>query len=260
MTWTDALILGLIQGLTEFLPISSSGHLEIGKALLGINTEAGLTFTVVVHGATVLSIIIVFFQEIVKLSKGVFGFKWDDSNKYMVKILLSLIPVLIAGIFFKDFIEGFFQGNLTFVGVMLIVTAVILAFSYFAKSKQREISFLDAIIIGIAQAIAVLPGISRSGTTIATSLLLGNNREEAAKFSFLMVLLPIIGANAKDLIDNAGVASSQGIDTLPLVIGFFAAFISGLIACKLMLTIVRQGKLIYFSIYCLILGLLAILL
>lgn len=258
MNWIEALILGLIQGLTEFLPISSSGHLEIGKTLLNLQTEADMTFTVVVHGATVLSIIIVFAAEIGTLFKGSVTFKWNDSNKYLVKIGVSMVPVIIVGLLLEDVIEGFFTGNLVLVGAMLIVTAVLLGFTYFAKERDKEISFIHAFIIGIAQAIAVLPGISRSGSTIATSLLLGNKREEAAKFSFLMVLLPIIAANVKDLLDYSGATTSDSIGILPLIIGFITAFVTGLIACKLMLRIVKNGKLIYFATYCLIVGLIAI--
>ncbi|MBN1187498.1 MAG: undecaprenyl-diphosphate phosphatase [Bacteroidales bacterium] len=258
MNWIDAFILGLIQGLTEFLPISSSGHLEIGKSLLNLQTEAGMTFTVVVHGATVLSIIIVFANEIGKLFKGLFTFKWNDSNKYLVKIGISMIPVIIVGLLLEDLIEGFFTGNLVLVGAMLIVTALLLGVTYFAKEKDKEISFFHAFIIGIAQAIAVLPGISRSGSTIATSLLIGNKRDEAAKFSFLMVLVPIIAANAKDLMDYSGSSTTASIGALPLIVGFITAFITGLVACKLMLRIVKKGKLIYFAIYCLVVGLIAI--
>ena len=260
MDWFDACIHGLLQGLTEYLPVSSSGHLEIGKALLGLPDDVGLTFTVIVHGATVMSIVIVFAREIGKLVKDFLGFKWDESNKYLVKIIVSMLPVIVVGLFFKDYIEGFFASNLVFVGSMLIVTAVILAFTFFAKEKNKKISFMDALIIGIAQAVAVLPGISRSGATIATGILLGNKKEETAKFSFLMVLLPVIGANVMDVIDSMPITNSKSSDIMPLLIGFFVAFITGLIACKWMLFIVKRGKLIYFSVYCLIIGLLAIIL
>lgn len=257
MNWFEALILGLLQGLTEFLPVSSSGHLELGKVLLGIDAEHSLMFTVVVHGATVLSTIVVFYKDIVKLITGLFAFKWNEETQYIFKIFFSMIPVAIVGVFFKDEVESFFTGNTAFVGAMLLVTASLLAFTYFKKSNTRKINFLDALIIGVAQAFAVLPGISRSGSTIATGLLLGNKRENVARFSFLMVLIPIIGANLKDLVSGE-MTSNQSIGTVPLLVGFLAAFISGLLACKWMIGIVKKGKLIYFAIYCLIIGLLAI--
>ncbi len=257
MSWIEALLLGLLQGLTEFLPVSSSGHLELGKALLNINPKNSLVFTIVVHGATVLSTIVVFYKDIRELIKGLFAFKWNEETKYVVKIMVSMIPVGFVGVFFKDEVESFFDGNIAFVGAMLLVTAVLLAFTYFKKSNARNISFLDSFIIGIAQTIAVLPGISRSGSTIATGLLIGNKKELIAKFSFLMVLVPIIGANLKDLAGGE-MTQNEGIGLLPLVVGFFAAFISGLLACKWMIGIVKKGKLIYFAIYCFIIGLLAI--
>jgi undecaprenyl-diphosphatase len=257
MNWIEALLLGLLQGLTEFLPVSSSGHLELGKALLNINPKNSLIFTLVVHGATVLSTIVVFRKEIWELIKGLFAFKWNEETKYIAKIIVSMIPVGIVGVFFKDEVESFFNGNIAFVGAMLLVTAALLAFTYFKKSNTRNITFSDSFIIGISQAIAVLPGISRSGSTIATGLLIGNKKELIAKFSFLMVLIPIIGANFKDLLGGE-MTQNEGIGALPLVVGCFAAFISGLFACKWMIGIVKKGKLIYFAIYCLIIGLLAI--
>lgn len=257
MNWIEALILGLVQGLTEFLPVSSSGHLEIGKALFGIHSEQSLIFTVLVHGATVLSTIVVFRKEIAKLFKGLFKFEWNYETQYVSKLIVSMIPVAIIGFFFKDFVESLFKSNVMFVGLMLLVTATILTLSFFAKSKNKEISFLDAFIIGISQAIAVLPGISRSGSTIATGLLLGNKKEKIAEFSFLMVIVPILGENFLDLIQGEFV-SNVSVGTLPLAVGFIAAFISGLFACKWMVNIVKRGKLIYFAIYCLIIGLLAI--
>lgn len=253
----QALILGLVQGLTEFLPVSSSGHLELGHAILGIEGEGNLVFALVVHGATVLSTIVVFFKDIVSLFKGIFLFKWNEETKYVLKILLSMIPVAIVGLFFKDKVEALFSGNLVFVGSMLLITAGLLAFTFFAKSRSREVKFIDSIIIGIAQALAVIPGISRSGSTIATALLLGVDREKAARFSFLMVLLPIIGANFVD-VAGGDITAESGIETLPLVVGFIAAFISGLLACKLMINLVKRGKLIYFAAYCAIVGVIAI--
>ncbi len=257
MGWFEALILGIVQGLTEFLPVSSSGHLEIGKVLLGVNAEKSLVFTVVVHGATVLSTIVVFHKEIWDLILGFFKLKWNDQTKYIFKIIVSMIPVIFIGLFFAEEIESLFTGNLVFVGSMLIVTSVLLGFTYFSKSNKRNINFLDSFIIGIAQAFAVLPGISRSGSTIATGILIGNKKEIIAKFSFLMVLIPIIGANLKDVVGGE-MASNSGIGIMPLLIGFIAAFISGLLACKWMIGLVKKGKLIYFSIYCFIIGLAAI--
>ncbi|MFO7828600.1 MAG: undecaprenyl-diphosphate phosphatase [Bacteroidales bacterium] len=257
MTWLEALILGLIQGLTEFLPVSSSGHLELGKHILGVDVTENLTFTVVVHGATVLSTIIIFWKTLVELIRDFFKFQWNDSTKYILKIFISMIPVFIAGLFFKEEIEGFFSGNILFVGIMLLFTASLLAFTYYAKEKQKNISYKDSFIIGIAQMLAVLPGISRSGATIATGLYLGNKKEYVAKFSFLMVLIPIIGANILDLMDT-NINFGSSVETTPLLVGFLAAFISGLLACKWMLKIVKQGKLIYFAIYCFVIGSIAI--
>lgn len=257
MNWFEALLLGLVQGLTEFLPVSSSGHLELGKVILGVDAEKSLIFTVVVHGATVLSTIIIFYKDIRELFKGLFLFKWDDNNKYIVKLIISMIPVIILGLFFKEEIEKFFTGNLMFVGSMLIVTSLLLALTYLPKSNLRKISFVDSFIIGIAQALAVLPGISRSGATISTGLLLGNKKVVMAKFSFLMVLVPILGANLKDIFSGE-MASQTSVGAVPLIVGFFTAFISGLLACKWMIGIVKKGNLIYFSIYCFIIGILAI--
>ena len=258
MTWIEALLLGLLQGFTEFLPVSSSGHLEIGKALMGIDVEHSLVFTVVVHGATVLSTIVVFYKEIVALIRGFFRFRWNDETQYLTKIAISLIPIAIVGLFFRDEVETFFDGNLTFVGAMLLLTAIILALTYFRKFNNKAIGYLDAFIIGIAQAAAVMPGLSRSGSTIATGLMLGNKREEVAKFSFLMVLIPIIGANLKDL--AGGEMTNEAIGWVPLLVGFLAAFVAGMLAIRWMLRIVQKGKLIYFAIYCAIVGMLAILL
>ncbi len=257
MDWLEALILGVIQGLTEFLPVSSSGHLEIGKHLLGVEAAESLTFTVVVHGATVLSTIVVFYKEIIQLFKGLFSFKWNEETQYIAKIALSMIPVGLVGVFFKDEVESLFDGNLVFVGIMLLFTAALLAFTFYAKPRSKNISFKDSFIIGLAQAIAVLPGISRSGSTIATGLLLGNKKENVARFSFLMVLVPIIGANLKDLM-SGDMVSEQGVGTMALVIGFLAAFFSGWLACRWMINIVKKGKLIWFALYCAIVGLIAI--
>ena len=256
MDWIEALILGLIQGLTEFLPVSSSGHLELGKAMLGIEASESMSFTVVVHGATVLSTIIVFRKDIWNLIRALFQFQWNEETQYVFKIAVSMIPIGIVGLFFKEEVEGFFDGNLLLVGFMLILTAGLLAFTYYAPQKKSDITFKNAFIIGIAQAIAVLPGISRSGATISTGLLLGAKKEIIAKFSFLMVLVPILGANVKDLYDT-GLPTGE-IGATPLIIGFLAAFLSGLLACTWMINIVKKGKLIYFAIYCFAIGSIAV--
>ncbi|MFW6370271.1 MAG: undecaprenyl-diphosphate phosphatase, partial [Bacteroidota bacterium] len=237
MSAFEAFLLGLIQGLTEFLPVSSSGHLELGQVLLGLETSENLTFAVIVHAATVLSTIVVFYQEIVKLLQGTFTPKWNEEKTYVAKILVSMIPVGIVGVFFKEEVEVFFTGNLVFVGSMLAITALLLSFSNYAKDRDKNISYFHALIIGIAQAFAVLPGISRAGATISTGLLLGNKRAEIAKFSFLMVLVPIIAANTLDLMDAKFATSNIGI--VPLIIGFVSAFVSGLLACRWMIAIVK---------------------
>ena len=254
MNWIEALILGLIQGLTEFLPVSSSGHLEIGQVLLQTNIKENLVFTLLVHGATVLSTIVVFFDEIYKLLKGGLKFRYNEETTYILKILLSTVPVLIIGIFFQDYVVGLFGGNLLIVGCGLIATSILLALTYFVKIERKtKISFPDAFIIGIAQAVAVIPGLSRSGSTIATGILLGNKREAVTKFSFLMVLIPVIGANLLDLIKSDTTGSTRP-DIFVLIIGFTAAFVAGTFACKWMIKLVKKGNLIYFSIYCLLLG------
>jgi len=257
MSLIEAIILGIIQGLTEFLPVSSSGHLEIGKAFLNVPAES-LNFTIAVHGGTVLSTIVIFRKDILQLIKGCFEFTWNEETQYVAKIAVSMIPVAIIGLLFKDEIKTLFSGgNLVFVGSMLIATAVLLAFTYFAKPKEKKTSFLDAFIIGISQAIAVLPGISRSGSTIATGLLLGNKKELIAKFSFLMVLIPILGENFLDLL-SGDLLNNSAVGSEAILAGFVSAFISGLLACKWMLGIVKKGKLIYFSAYCLLAGSIAI--
>jgi len=258
MNWYEALLLGLIQGLTEFLPVSSSGHLELGKHFLNIESAQSLNFTIVVHGATVLSTIVVFWKELRDLFLGFLTFKWNDENKYIGKILVSVIPVGILGLFFEEEVKRFFTGNIVFVGAMLLVTATLLSLTYLSKSKGKSVSFIDAFIIGIAQTLAVLPGISRSGATIATGLMLGKNKKEVAQFSFLMVLIPVIGANFKDIISGE-FSEGSDIGIAPLIVGFVAAFVSGLLACKWMINLVKKGKLITFAIYCAIIGILAIL-
>lgn len=258
MSWTEALILGVLQGLTEFLPVSSSGHLEIGKALLGHSKDENLLFAVVVHGATVLSVLFVFFNEITKLFKGFLKFRNDESSSYVLKLFFSMIPILIVGLLFRGKISGLFDGNLVFVGAMLIVTSILLALTRFVVVERKsKISYIDAFIIGIAQTIAVLPGLSRSGTTISTGILLGNKREEVTRFSFLMVIIPILGANGLSLLENEFVPGSDpGFNIL--FVGFISAFLTGLVACKWMISIVKKRNLIYFSIYCLLLGISAI--
>ncbi len=258
MSIIEAIILGIVQGLTEFLPVSSSGHLEIGKVLFGADVETSLAFTVVVHGATVLSTIVILYQEILKILRGSLSFEMNESGRYVLKILLSMVPVLIAGLFFEEKIESFFSGNLKFVGTMLLITSFLLFLTSTVKKEgKKRIPFVDAFIIGIAQALAVLPGISRSGSTIATGVILGNKREDVAKFSFLMVLIPIIGANLLTIMDNKESIQASGNASI-MIAGFFAAFISGMIACKWMINIVKKGKLVYFAIYCLLVGMIAI--
>lgn len=258
MSYLEALILGLLQGITEFLPVSSSGHLEIAKVLLGVELKEELTFTVVVHGATVLSTIVVFWKDICKLLGGLFKFQWNEETIYIAKIAVSMIPVAFVGIFFKEQVESLFGNGLLLVGCMLLLTALLLTLANYLASGKRDISFSDAFIIGIAQAVAVLPGLSRSGTTIATGLLLGDKKENIARFSFLMVLVPILGENVLSIMD--GGISTASVDFMPLLIGFIAAFIAGWAACKFMINIVKKGKLIYFAIYCAIVGVLAIVL
>ncbi|HEX2920730.1 MAG TPA: undecaprenyl-diphosphate phosphatase [Bacteroidales bacterium] len=256
MNFFEATILGLLQGATEFLPVSSSGHLEIGKALFGVDPESSFYFTLAVHGATVLSTIFVFWQEIFKLISGSLKFRMNEETHYVLKILLSMIPVGIAGVLLKDPIESLFNGNLIFIGSMLLVTATILAAAHFMKKRERNIGYKDAFIIGIAQAIAVIPGISRSGSTIATGLMIGNKKDEIAKFSFLMVLLPVLGAN---LLEILSLESGPGNVDLSIVLaGFIAAFISGYAACKWMISLVRKSKLIWFSVYCITVGVICI--
>jgi len=271
MSWLESLLLGLLQGLTEYLPISSSGHLAIAGALFGIDGEQNMAFTVIVHVATVLSTLVILWKEIVWIFKDLFTRQsWksysglNEGTRYAINIIISMIPVGIVGLFFKDRIEEIFGSGTTVVGCCLLVTAALLTFSYYAKPRQREqISGWHAFIIGIAQAVAVLPGISRSGSTIATGIMLGNKKERLAQFSFLMVIPPILGEallDAKDLIEQAGAgtadtSASAGV----LIIGFLAAFLSGCAACKWMISIVRKGKLIWFGIYCAIVGLLTIL-
>lgn len=260
MSWFEALILGIVQGLTEYLPVSSSGHLAIGSALFGINGEENLAFTIVVHVATVFSTLVILWKEIEWIFRGLFKFEMNDATQYVINILVSMIPIGIVGVFFKDKVEAIFGSGLLVVGIMLLLTAALLSFSYYAKPRQKDkISIKDAFIIGLSQACAVMPGLSRSGTTIATGLLLGNNKAQLAQFSFLMVIPPILGEALLDIMKAIkGEAIAGDIPALSLVVGFFAAFISGCIACKWMINIVKKGKLIYFAIYCAIAGLVTI--
>ena len=260
MSWFEALKLGIVQGLTEYLPVSSSGHLAIGSALFGIEGEENLAFTIVVHVATVFSTLVVLWKEIDWIFRGLFKFQMNEETKYVINILISMIPIGIVGVFFKDTVEQIFGSGLLVVGCMLLLTAALLAFSYYAKPRQKEsISMKDAFIIGLAQACAVMPGLSRSGSTIATGLLLGNNKAKLAQFSFLMVIPPILGEALLDvmkMVKGEDVAGS--IPALSLAVGFVAAFVSGCVACKWMINIVKKGKLIYFAIYCAIAGLVTI--
>ena len=258
MSWFEALVLGIVQGLTEYLPVSSSGHLAIGSALFGIQGEENLAFTIVVHVATVFSTLVILWKEIEWIFRGLFKFKMNAETRYVINILISMIPIGIVGVFFKDTVEDIFGSGLLIVGCMLLLTAALLAFSYYAKPRQKEsISMKDAFIIGLAQACAVMPGLSRSGTTIATGLLLGNNKAKLAQFSFLIP--PILGEALLDVMKAVkGEAVAGDIPALSLVVGFIAAFVSGCIACKWMINIVKKGKLIYFAIYCAIAGLVTI--
>ena len=275
MDWIDALILGIVQGLSEYLPISSSGHLEIFKQVLGLdlNPDASLEFSVMLHVATVLSTIVVLWKEFMPLCVSFFTFRRDNNFYYVCKILLSCIPVAIVGVFFKDQVASLFQGDLTVVGIRLMVTAVLLSFAYFTRTRPalagragkpaRDISWLDAFIIGCSQAVAVLPGLSRSGTTIATGILLGDKRESIAQFSFFMVIIPILGEgllDIKKMLEPAtDVVASASIGAIPMIVGFCASFIMGCLACKWMLNIVKKGKLVWFAVYCVAAGLLCLL-
>ena len=255
----DSIILGIIQGLTEFLPVSSSGHLELGKAILGGNAvpEESLLFTVVLHFATALSTIVVFRKDILDLLKGVLKFQWNEDLQFVSKIVVSMIPAVIVGLFFEEQLESLFGGNILLVGCMLIITAILLYLADKAKNTNKKVSFKNAFIIGVSQAIAMLPGISRSGATISTSVLLGNDKNKAARFSFLMVVPLILGKIAKDILSGELTYDSENFTSLS--IGFIAAFISGLFACTWMIALVKKSKLSYFAIYCVIVGAIAIL-
>ena len=255
MEWYQALILGLVQGLTEFLPVSSSGHIAIGGYFFGLSGEDNLAFAIAVHAATVLSTIVVLRKEIGALLAGLFQFKWNEQTQYIAKLALSMIPVGLVGVFLKDWVEAAFDSGLLIIGIMLLLTALLLIVSYYARPREKEkISFLDALVIGLSQACAVMPGLSRSGTTIATGLLLGIKREQVAKFSFLMVLIPILGETFLDLMKGEFSGSAGQLSVSALLTGFLAAFVAGTIACKWMLEIVKRGKLVYFAYYCIAVG------
>ena len=259
MTIVESIILGAVQGLTEFLPVSSSGHLQIAKALLGVEIEENLAFDTTLHAATVLSTIVILWPEVKRLIVGIFSRHFNEEQAYVLKILLSMIPIGIVGFALKDYLDAMLSSPyiLTIVGAMLLLTAALLAFAYYARPRQKEnISYRDAFIIGLAQAIAAMPGLSRSGSTIATGLILGNKKEAMAQFSFLMVLAPILGEMLLNIVKGEVVFASIGV--VPMIAGFVAAFVVGCLACKFMIDIVKRGKLIWFAVYCAVAGVVAI--
>lgn len=258
MNLLEAIVLGLIQGLTEFLPVSSSGHLELGKYLFGIDHEANFYFSIAVHGATVLSTLFVLWKEISDLFKGFFKFRLNDETRYIIKLFISMIPVGITGLFMGEIAEKYFAGNMISLGVQFFISALFLWLAMVIRPKERTMTYLDSFIIGIAQALSVLPAISRSGATIATGMMLGNKKSEIAKFSFLMVLVPIIGANILEL--TSGEFSKEGTSFFVIMVGFLVAFVSGYLACKWMISIVKKGSLKWFVIYCILAGIFSILL
>lgn len=274
MEWWQALILGIVQGLTEFLPVSSSGHLMIFKELLGVDAEGFLDFTVTVHFATVLSTVIVFWSAIWSLFKGIFKFRYNDETDYVAKLIVSMVPVAVVGLFFKDSVEALFGESLFVVAISLIITALLLFLSDNAgrfsgrrkpsagadvPERRNGISFLQAFVVGLGQACAVAPGLSRSGTTIATGLLCGVKRNVMAQFSFLMVLVPILGEQLLSVIDAVGEGAGLVLPVTDLLLGFIGAFVAGLVSCKAMVTIVRKARLTYFALYCLVVALMLLL-
>jgi undecaprenyl-diphosphatase len=258
MNLLEAIVLGLIQGLTEFLPVSSSGHLELGKYLFGMDHESNFYFSIAVHGATVLSTIVVLWKEIVSLFKGFFSFRWNEETIYISKIVVSMIPTAFAGFYLKEIAENFFTGNMISLGFEFIATAILLLMTLYIRPKEKPIGFVDAFIVGIAQAIAILPGVSRSGATIATGMMLGNRKADIAKFSFLMVLVPIIGANMVEM--RSGDFTTEGTSFVVILTGFLTAFISGYYACKWMIELVKKGNLVWFAVYCILVGIFSLLL
>lgn len=259
MTIVESIILGAVQGLTEFLPVSSSGHLQIAKALLGVEIEENLAFDTTLHAATVLSTIVILWPEIKRLVVGLFSRHFNEEQAYILKILLSMIPIGIVGFALKDYLDAMLSSPyiLSIVGAMLLLTAALLAFAYYARPRQKEnISYRDAFIIGLAQAVAAMPGLSRSGSTIATGLILGNKKEAMAHFSFLMVLAPILGEMLLNIVKGEVVFASIGV--VPMIAGFVSAFVVGCLACKFMIDIVKRGKLIWFAVYCALAGVVAI--
>jgi len=258
MNLLEAIVLGLIQGLTEFLPVSSSGHLELGKYLFGIDHEANFYFSIAVHGATVLSTLFVLWKEIADLFKGFFAFKMNDETRYIIKIFISMIPVGISGLFMGEIAERFFAGNMISLGIEFLISALFLGLALIIRPRERVMTYLDSFIIGLAQALAVLPGVSRSGATIATGMMLGNKKSDIAKFSFLMVLIPILGANFLEM--TSGDFTKEGTSLIVIMVGFLAAFISGYLACKWMINIVKKGSLKWFAVYCVLVGIYSLLL
>ena len=259
MTIVESIILGAVQGLTEFLPVSSSGHLQIAKALLGVEIKENLAFDTTLHAATVLSTIVILWPEIKRLVVGIFSRHFNEEQAYVLKILLSMIPIGIVGFALKDYLDAMLSSPyiLSIVGAMLLLTAALLSFAYYARPRQKEnISYRDAFIIGLAQAVAAMPGLSRSGSTIATGLILGNKKEAMAQFSFLMVLAPILGEMFLNIVKGEVVFASIGV--VPMIAGFVAAFVVGCLACKFMIDIVKRGKLIWFAVYCAVAGVVAI--
>ena len=258
MDWIEALVLGIIQGLTEFLPVSSSGHLELVKAIFSNDAlpQESMFMTVMLHGATALSTIVIFRKEIWEIITGLFQFKWNEKTIFSVKIILSMIPAAIVGVVFNEQIESLFDGNTILVACMLLVTGGLLFLADKAKTTKKGVSYVNAVIIGISQAIAIVPGISRSGATISTSVLLGIDRTKATRFSFLMVVPLILGKMAQDLMSSDFTISSEMV--FPTIVGFIAAFITGLFACSWMIKLVRNSKLTYFALYCFIIGVVAI--
>lgn len=254
----DAAILGVIQGLTEFLPVSSSGHLELGKALLGDTSipEESLLFTVVLHFATALSTIVVFRKDVMEIIGGLIQFKWNEETKFSLKIVISMIPAAVIGVLFEEQLEALFSGNIIFVGFMLLITALLLWLADKARDTGKKVSYMNSFVIGVSQAIAMLPGISRSGATISTSVLLGNDKTKAARFSFLMVVPLIFGKIGKDLL--SGELANSSTEFSVLAIGFVSAFLAGLVACTWMISLVKRSKLSWFAIYCFVVGIAAI--